>query len=397
VSSIVSVAAEGGDARTITKLRSRTYDALATPAWAPDGKRLLVTRLNWLAEDDQQVDARLYSVDVTGGNQRLLRRGAREAAFAPSGDRIAYTANRPGCDLDYCNELYVANADGGGRRRLTHNEADEGQPSWSADGQRIAFHSTRNSADADQPEIYSIQPDGNCLTWLTNGTAQSFDPAWQPGSDRPTDPGGCGATPREPLIEPDLRGLPDYKRTQVWWFGNRFGNLLLIGADVEEGIAFLDYGDCAAYEPADCPENFTLSSAPACTSSILYGASARTVSRHEGALVEAPSFAEEESPSVYTGTSVVGFEGLERTSPELLDGLRRFGEDAPPAEGLPRAELPLRLWRSLEQTRAAVRKYGRTEARRRLRIGRSALADRLSLDIALRKLGPFGRLACPRG
>jgi hypothetical protein len=396
VSSIVSVAAEGGDARTITKLRSRAYNALASPAWAPDGNSILVSRINRLAEDDQDFNAQLYSVSVSSGLQRPLLRGAREPAFSPSGDRIAYTAARPGCEREYCSEIYVANADGGGRRRLTDNESDEGQPSWSADGRRIAFHSNRNFPEADQSEVYSIEPDGSCLTWLTNGTAQSFDPAYQPGAERPTDPGGCGATPREPLIEPDLRGVPGYRRTQAWWLGNRFGNLLLIGGDVEEGIAFLDYGDCAAYEPAECSETFLLSSEPMCTASILYDANGGRVARHQGALVERPRVAGDDSASVYTGRTVVAFEGAERVPAGALDVLRHFGADAPPAAGLPLAELPLRFWRTLERTRAAVRKYGRSEARRRLRVGRTRMSDRLSLDVALRKLGPFGRLDCAR-
>ncbi|HEX8052822.1 MAG TPA: hypothetical protein VF517_07505, partial [Thermoleophilaceae bacterium] len=76
--------------------------------------------------------------------------------------------------------------------------------------------------------------------------------------------------------------------------------------------------------------------------------------------------------------------------------LRRFGEDAPPAGGLPRAELPARLFRQLERTRAAVRKYGTRGAQRRLRISRRRMLQRLSLDRRLRALGPFGRLSCGR-
>ena len=395
VSTVVSVPAEGGGERKITELVSQNYNRLSSPAWSPDGATLLVTRGYWLAEDEDEEDQRLYRVNVADGRMTLVRRNAGEAAFSPTGDRIVYVGVRPRCEADACREIYVANADGGGRRRLTTNEAEDGSPSWSADGQRIAFHSTRNAHDPEQPEIYSIQPDGQCMTWLTNGTAQSFEPVWQPGTGS-TDPGGCGATAREPLIEVDLTPIARYKRAPVWWLGTRFGNALLSGAAVEDGSAWLDYGDCGAYELSECPESFTLASTPVCRTNVLWQAEGRKHARHEGALVTEPGRAEEDAPAVYTGTTAIYMDGSERMPAGVLDGLRRFGEDAPPAAGLPRAELPRRLWRALERTRATVRKYGTTGARRRLGLTHRELLDRLSLDRALRKLGPFGRLNCSR-
>ncbi|MDQ3937023.1 MAG: hypothetical protein M3340_20595 [Actinomycetota bacterium] len=398
-SRLVTVAAEGGDERIVLATRSESEIVMTAPAWSPEGASILFTETRL---DDLDAAQSIHAVDLASGQRRRVLRSGSEPAWAPGGDRIAYVAPRPGCEADECHELYVAGADGSGRRRLTTNEAAESSPSWSADGERIAFASTRNYPQGGEElaEVYSVRPDGSCMTWLTNGTADSREPAWEPGAELSTDPGACGATAREPLIETDTSEAAAYRRAPVWWLGPRYGNLLLSHTAVVDRIAFMNYADCAAYEPADCPPPVGVDTTAVCLSSVLNGASGRTVARHEGALVHTPpADLDFEHPYVYTGPSVVMVEGGREgpPPPELLDTLRRFGEDAPPADGLPRAELPVRFWRTLEQTRALRRKLGSVAAvRRRLRVSRETIENRLSLDRRLRRLGPFGRLGCGR-
>ena len=66
------------------------------------------------------------------------------------------------------------NADGSGQVNLTKNFAVDNRGAWSADGQKIAFHSTRNG----NFEIYSM--DANGVTRLTFSAAIDFDPTWSP-------------------------------------------------------------------------------------------------------------------------------------------------------------------------------------------------------------------------
>ncbi len=138
---------------------------------------------------------------------------------------------------------------------LLESESDEGTPSWSPDGQRIAFTSGRNlpSEDYGAAEVYTIAPDGSCLTWLTNGDNASGLPAWAPGTG--TSAGGCG-TDRPALQE--LR-VPARARGS-WWLGRRFGAAMLSAVD---GSAF-DYRDCAAFAPRDCPPPFSLDQQDMC-------------------------------------------------------------------------------------------------------------------------------------
>jgi hypothetical protein len=88
------------------------------------------------------------------------------------GNAIAFASKR-----DSNPEIYVK--DDNGIRRLTNDTASEGHPTWSRDGSKIAFTSSRSGAD----QIYVMNADGSAVIQLTNGTA-SFDPAWSPDGSK---------------------------------------------------------------------------------------------------------------------------------------------------------------------------------------------------------------------
>jgi Tol biopolymer transport system component len=77
------------------------------------------------------------------------------------------------------------NADGSGQINLTNNPADDGVPSWSPDGRRIAFVSNRDG----NLEIYVMNADGSGVTRLTNNPAgTSGRPGRRMGSALPLSP-----------------------------------------------------------------------------------------------------------------------------------------------------------------------------------------------------------------
>ncbi len=81
------------------------------------------------------------------------------AAPALAVDQLLFVSERDGNP-----EVYLANADGSGVRRLTRNPAEDTRPAWSPDGRRIAFVSDRDGSR----QAYIMPADGGIprqVTW----------------------------------------------------------------------------------------------------------------------------------------------------------------------------------------------------------------------------------------
>lgn len=82
---------------------------------------------------------------------------------------IAFVSDREGSDA-----LFLMRPDGSGVRRLTGELPPVSHPSWSADGQRIAF----NAGSPIASDIYLINIDGSGLTKITSDARANFYPTW---------------------------------------------------------------------------------------------------------------------------------------------------------------------------------------------------------------------------
>ncbi|MCL4301924.1 MAG: PD40 domain-containing protein [Anaerolineae bacterium] len=99
--------------------------------------------------------------------------GAEEdPVWSPDGTRIAYVSQLE----NYNYEIYVMNADGTGKTRLTNNPALDLYPAWSSDGTQIVFASDRD----ERHDIYVMNSNGHNVRRLTNWDRASSTPAWSP-------------------------------------------------------------------------------------------------------------------------------------------------------------------------------------------------------------------------
>jgi hypothetical protein len=150
--SLLVRSADGGAARTL----ARTGDTIGPLTWSPDGALLAVV-IN---------TRRLVAIDVASGARQVVARGSIQgASFAPDGRRIAYARSvlpRLSAHVD----VYVANADGSGTHRITH----DGRSLWPIWGPtQIAFtHERLRRNDAPVYQLRVMRPDGGGVRQLTH-------------------------------------------------------------------------------------------------------------------------------------------------------------------------------------------------------------------------------------
>ncbi len=144
----------------------------AWPRWSPDGTRIIFQSNRRANNSD------IWSMDSFGGNLVNLTPDNPAAdstpEWSPDGTRIVFTRNLGGAAG---NEVFVMNADGSNQVNLSNNSRFptagfnyDAIPSWSPDGTKIAFTSTRDTGDF---EVYRMNADGSGVTRIT--FASGFD------------------------------------------------------------------------------------------------------------------------------------------------------------------------------------------------------------------------------
>jgi Tol biopolymer transport system component len=102
-----------------------------------------------------------------------------KAAFPGKNGAIAFTSARDGQP-----EVFRMRANGSHQRRLSDTAGvANGDPQWSADGQKIVFTNHPAFKEIDS-EIYAMDSDGSDEVNLTDDTAWDRDPCWFPSGDR---------------------------------------------------------------------------------------------------------------------------------------------------------------------------------------------------------------------
>jgi len=107
-------------------------------------------------------------------NQRASMNATPE--FTPDGKHIIYSSTAVGIA-----QLYMANLDGSGLRRLTDSNAIDVEPKVNPKtGAEMVFVSGRGA----HPQIYRMNMDGTGVQRLTEGEGDAVNPAWSPDGQR---------------------------------------------------------------------------------------------------------------------------------------------------------------------------------------------------------------------
>jgi TolB protein len=198
---VYSIQPDGSDERQVFRDTYASEGPLNPEAlgdaydWSSDGARVAFMHY---ADVELGVgshwDIFLMNPDGTG-IVRLTREGgvASDPSWSPDGTRIAYAATQEeGHHIAGCwgavgalcpSDIYVINADGTGRTRLTDDPAKDSQPDWSPDGSMIVFTSTRGDPDGIDPDLYVMNADGTGVSRLPTSLVWAFRPHWSPDGD----------------------------------------------------------------------------------------------------------------------------------------------------------------------------------------------------------------------
>ena len=131
-----------------------------------------------------------------GENPTRLTSSVMDAdpSWSPDGEKIAFTRLN-GCREPECvfGDVWVMDADGTDQRFVTKGF----NPSWSPDGERLAYESCATSGfypcDNDKRNVSLVNPDGTGRVDLTSGmraacnantTSREVEPAWSPDGTR---------------------------------------------------------------------------------------------------------------------------------------------------------------------------------------------------------------------
>jgi dipeptidyl aminopeptidase/acylaminoacyl peptidase len=150
------------------------------PSWSPDGEKIAFNIANETAGTRN-----IYVMNAADGSEleRLTSNPAIDGfpSWSPDGEKIAFSSNKevePDEAEIFAFEIYVMNADGTGQTRMTEMyDSPAREPSWSPDGEKIAFDSNRD--DYSNYDIYVMNAeDGSEQTRLTNFGGATILPDW---------------------------------------------------------------------------------------------------------------------------------------------------------------------------------------------------------------------------
>jgi Tol biopolymer transport system component len=158
---IWTMRADGSQRRPLVRRQQRWHEH-HSPTWARSGIVYSSNRAGFFNPELYAVPARRLT--FTRGSDGVLGDDGMPT-FSPGGRRIAFTSNRT-----QRSEIWLMNADGSAQRQLTRRGRDSFLPAWSADGRTIAF------AAIDSGWIMRIDDRGRGLRRLVRGT----DPAFRP-------------------------------------------------------------------------------------------------------------------------------------------------------------------------------------------------------------------------
>lgn len=146
---------------------TRDGSIVSAPCWRPGHHTLFYGSYKSQFPD-------IYSHDLDSGTRKPVAKypGSNISPAVSRKGQVAMILSKAGTP-----NLYVADADGGNLRRLTHTKEGEACPCWSPDGNTVCFVSRANG----RAQLFTIPASGGQMTRLrTDGVLNATEPDWSP-------------------------------------------------------------------------------------------------------------------------------------------------------------------------------------------------------------------------
>jgi Tol biopolymer transport system component len=155
------------------------------PQYSPDGRQIVYTRAIRV-QPAGAIELGVWVMDANGTRPRQITQRSRlgttedhEPAWSPNGKYIVFTRLNDTAAPVNEQALFVIARGGGKPRRITSWNLNAGGANWSPDGSRILFQSYRDCSCSQTSQVYTVAPDGSGVTKLT-GVGRNIEPNWSP-------------------------------------------------------------------------------------------------------------------------------------------------------------------------------------------------------------------------
>ena len=140
------------------------------PAFSPDGRLIAFSARG----DGTNVRGGIWIMETTGAGKRQLSDAGFSPSWSPDGQQIAFATEIPTpFDRPRPSRLSIVDVTSGRAREL--GPEDGMQPSWSPSGRRLAFWRMHN---VSQRDIFTRPAEGGELTPVTADTFVDWSPVW---------------------------------------------------------------------------------------------------------------------------------------------------------------------------------------------------------------------------
>ena len=172
---IFLAASDGSDEHPLLPNPGVDYDAI----WSPDGKSIVFT-------SERNGSADLFRVNPDGSGLKALTSDPAyddQAAFSPDGQKLVFVSTREGGTAN----LWILDLSSLHAQRLTAGAGGDFRPSWSPDGEWIAFSSGRGKPmpfsegrweRLQLAELYIVHPDGSGMKEIPINQGFCGSPKW---------------------------------------------------------------------------------------------------------------------------------------------------------------------------------------------------------------------------